>query len=72
MAMYIFIAEKKQEVLSGRTITYLAKNRFQVTPEYLTQVLNGTRGCSKPLAFNIAKYVSEDATIEDYFKKRGE
>lgn len=66
--MYYFNEFAKDNVLQGRTITYLAENKLFVTKEYLTQILNGTRGCSKLLALNIVHCIKEDAKIEDYFK----
>lgn len=71
--MYYFVVKKKEELLNGRTITYLAKNKLFVTREYLTSILNGQRGCSKLLANNICS-CSENGTIEYFFKKmnRGE
>ena len=68
--MYKFKVEKKQEILSGRTVTFLAKQKLFITSSYLTAILNGTRGCSRTLAMNVVKLV--DGKVEDYFDKKGE
>lgn len=68
--MYKFKVEKKQEILSGRTVTFLAKQKLFITSSYLTAILNGTRGCSRTLAMNIVNLV--DGKVEDYFDKKGE
>lgn len=70
--MYFFKQTEKAKVLQGRTITYLAKNKLFVSNTYLTQILNGTRGCSQLLARNICNCISWDAKFEDYFEKKGE
>ena len=69
--MYKFKVEKKQEILSGRTVTFLAKQKLFITSSYLTAILNGTRGCSRTLAMNIVKLVN-NAELEDFFNKKGE
>lgn len=68
--MYKFKVEKKQEILSGRTVTFLAKQKLFITSSYLTAILNGTRGCSRTLAMNVVNLV--DGKVEDYFDKKGE
>lgn len=70
--MYWFKEIEKAKVLQGRTITYLAKNKLFVSREYLTQIFNGKRGCSKLLANNICQCISFSAKIEDYFTIKGE
>lgn len=70
--MYIFKEIEKAKVLQGRTITYLAEEKLHITKEYLTQILNGKRGCSIRLANDITKCISFGAKIEDYFTKKGE
>ena len=66
--MYFFKQTEKAKVLQGRIITYLVKNKLFVTNTYLTQILNGKRGCSKRLAQSILNCISIDANLEDYFK----
>lgn len=69
--MYYFKEVEKAKVLEGRTITYLAKEKLFITPQYLCQILSGKRGCSKLLARNIANCISWSAKLEDYFYKKG-
>ena len=68
--MYYFKEVDKAKVLQGRTITYLAEEKLYVTKEYLTSILNGKRGCGKPLANRITKCICLGANYEDYFEKR--
>lgn len=70
--MYFFKEIEKAKVLQGRTITYLAEEKLHITKEYLTQILNGKRGCSIRLANDIVKCICYNAKIEDYFVKKGE
>ena len=70
--MYIFKEIEKAKVLQGRTIKYLAEEKLHITKEYLTQILNGKRGCSIRLANDIAKCICWEAKISDYFYKKGE
>lgn len=66
--MYKFNEKEKANLLSGRTITYVAK-KIGITNTFLTSVLNGKRTCSKTIAFCIVKCLCQDAEIEDYFIK---
>lgn len=66
--MYYFNETKKAKILSGRTITYVAK-KIGVTNTFLTSVLNGKRACSKTVAYCIVKCLCYEAEIEDYFEK---
>lgn len=70
--MYIFKETEKAKVLQGRTIKYLAEEKLHITKEYLTQILNGKRGCSIRLANDITHCICWDAKILDYFYKKGE
>lgn len=70
--MYYFKEIEKAKVLQGRTITYLAEKKLHITKEYLTQILNGKRGCSVRLADNITHCISWEAKISDYFYMKGE
>lgn len=68
--MWFFKETEKAKVLQGRTITYLAENKLFITREYLSQVLSGTRGCSRLLAHNITNCISFSANVNDYFYKK--
>lgn len=68
--MYYFKETEKAKVLQGRTIKYLAQEKLYITPEYLCQVLSGTRGCSIRLAENITHCISWGAKLDDYFIKK--
>ena len=68
--MWFFKETEKAKVLQGRTITYLAENKLFITKEYLSQILSGTRGCSRLLAHNITKCISFSANVNDYFYKK--
>lgn len=70
--MWQFKEVEKAKVLQGRTIKYLAEEKLHITPEYLTQILNGKRGCSIRLANDIAQCICFNAKISDYFEKKGE
>lgn len=70
--MYIFKEVEKANVLQGRTIKYLAEEKLHISKAYLTQILNGKRGCSIRLANDISKCICFNAKIEDYFYKKGE
>ena len=68
--MWFFKETEKAKVLQGRTITYLAENKLFITKEYLSQILSGTRGCSRLLAHNITNRISFSANVNDYFYKK--
>ena len=68
--MWFFKETEKANVLQGRTITYLAENKLFITKEYLSQILSGTRGCSRLLAHNITNCISFSANVNDYFYKK--
>ena len=68
--MWFFKETEKAKVLQGRTITYLAENKLFITKEYLSQILSGTRGCSRLLAYNITNCISFSANVNDYFYKK--
>ena len=70
--MYWFKKTEKAKILQGRTIKYLAENKLFISREYLTQILNGKRGCSYTLANNIARCIKQNSTLEDYFYVKGE
>lgn len=62
-----FKVEKKEELLQGRTITYLWSNGIECSEVHLYNVLNGKSICSKLLARNIVSIARPDKQIEDYF-----
>ena len=66
--MYLFDKTKKAKALSGRTIVYVAR-KIGMTAPFLTQILNGTRTCSRPFAYAITKCLCQDAEVNDYFKR---
>lgn len=68
--MYYFKETEKAKVLQGRTIKYLAEEKLHITKEYLTQILNGKRGCSIRLANDITRCICWEAKITDYFYKK--
>ena len=70
--MYIFKETEKAKVLQGRTIKYLAEEKLHITPQYLTQIFRGKRGCSIRLANDIVRCICFDAKVEDYFDKKGD
>lgn len=70
--MWFFKETEKAKLLQGRTITYLAEKKLNISNGYLTSILNGKRGCSIRLAYNITHCISWDAKIEDYFVNKGE
>ena len=45
----------------------IASKKIGVSREYLTDVLNGKKDCSKILAFCITKYINPNAEIKDMF-----
>ena len=69
--MYIFKNYERAKVLQGRTITYLANVKLHITTAYLCSILNGQRGCSRKLAYDITQCISWTADMNDYFEKRG-
>lgn len=70
--MYYFKETEKAKILQGRTITYLAEKKLNITRAYLTSILGGKRGCSVRLANDIVQCLSWSAKLEDYFYKKGE
>ena len=68
--MYWFKETERAKVLQGRTIKYLAENKLFVSISYLSQILNGKRGCSRLLANSITNCISFSANIDDYFERR--
>lgn len=69
--MYYFKKEKKEEIKKLK-MKYFAEEILLITPEYLSNIINGKLGCSLRLANDIAKNLSNNGKIEDYFNKKGE
>ena len=67
--MYLFNTEKKQDILKGRTIRYLADNIVACSEVHLGNILRGETTCSYLLAKNITECAEANAKIEDYFTK---
>ena len=65
--MYIFKTEMPVKI--NQTI---ASKVIGITQPTLSNILNGKVACRKVVAFCIAKYLDENAEIEDYFIKKGE
>ncbi len=65
--MFIFKKEFREEVLQGRSIKYLSNKILNITPVYLSNILNGKIGCSKRLAIQILKCVTDNEDLENYF-----
>ena len=49
---------------------YLAEKKLFVNVSYLSQILNGRRGCSATLARLITNCISWEAKLEDYFIRK--
>ena len=64
--MYRFKIEKKYELLKGRKINASALE-IGLSREYMTDVLNDRRFCSKLVAYCITKFSNENAEIKDFF-----
>ena len=65
--MYFFKEQKKAELLDGRTIEYVAKNKVYITPSFLCAILKGRRGCSYKTAMIITKSLCREAELDSYF-----
>lgn len=64
--MYIFNKDKRDEILDGRKINYIAE-KIGITPQFLSQILNGKRTCSKTVAYCVVKCLDNEKEVEDYF-----
>lgn len=68
--MYTFKKELKEELLDGRTITFVAQ-RIAVSVGFLTNVLNGKSNCSKLLALAILGATKrQNVEIKTFFEER--
>ena len=66
--MLLFKTDKKKDVLRGRTVRYIIKEKLIVCSEvHLNNILNGKRACSYLLAKNITECADPKAKIEEYF-----
>ena len=65
--MYIF--KDNVDVKMNQTI---ASEIIGLSQPTLSNILNRKVACRKVVAFCIAKYIDENAEIEDYFNKKGE
>ena len=67
--MLLFKKEKKKDVLKGRTMRYLTKEKIVACSEvHLNNILNGKIPCSYLLAKNIIECADADAKLEEYFE----
>lgn len=66
--MYLFKVELKNDLLVGRTITYMA-DKIGITRQTLNEILNGRRKTTKMTSFCIVKICQPNKEIDDYFKK---
>lgn len=70
--MFMFKRTKKEELLKGRTISYIA-SEVGITKEFLTSVLNEKRTCSKTIAYCLTKISDSDKEINYFFtQQKGE
>ena len=67
--MYRFIIDKKEELLNGKTISWVAKN-VGISRSYLTDVLNDKRTTTKMTAYCIVKSCNEDYEINQFFNNK--
>jgi hypothetical protein len=65
---YWFNEKEVAKVLQGRRMNYLATEILFCSYTYLTEILNGKKGCSRRMAKDIVACVSNDAKIEDFFE----
>ena len=65
--MYLFKTE-----ISVKINQTIASKVIGITQPTLSNILNGKVACRKVVAFCIAKYLDDNAEIEDYFIRKGE
>lgn len=63
-----FKKEKKEELLAGRTVKYVAENVTHCTPMYLGRVLNGKDTCSYTMAKILTEIDATNKEINYYFE----
>lgn len=59
--MYNFKNNLKEDFLEGRKIKYVA-NLLNITPQYLSYILNTRKGCSFGLAYRMALLKNKDVS----------
>ena len=69
MQMYEFKVELKEQLLEGRTITYVA-NKVGISRDRLNRILNARVITKKLTAYCIVKACDKDAEIDDYFVRK--
>ena len=65
--MYFFKNIDKTKLLDGRTITYIAREKVDIMPSFLSAIFSGRRGCSFKTARRVTKAINPEAIVEDYF-----
>jgi GTP-dependent phosphoenolpyruvate carboxykinase len=66
---YLFDKNKKDKILQGRKIVYVAENILGKQNGYIGNILNGKKTCGLRLANWITVKLDPDADIQDYFKE---
>lgn len=66
--MYILKSEFASEIKAKYKARNIAKV-VGITEGYLSQILQSGKTCSKKTAYAIAKYLNEEAEIQDYFDR---
>ena len=66
--MYIFKKELAEQVKERYKVRNIGKV-VGITDGYLSLIINGKKTCPQRTAYAIAKYLNENAEIEDYFER---
>ena len=66
--MYIFKIEKKEELLSGRTIKYVA-SKVGISVDHLSKLLKRKHRCSKAVAYCLTKLSNEEYELDYFFER---
>ena len=64
--MWKFKVELKEDLLDGRTLTYIA-NKIGITLSNLSLILNGVKTTRKITAYSIIRGCEKEGKVEDYF-----
>ena len=64
--MYRFKKELRDQLLSGRTVRYVA-HQIDITEVHLSNILNGKKTCKRSTAYCIVKICDEKRELSDYF-----
>lgn len=67
MAKYMFITNKKKDLLKGRTVTYVSSEIIGRSKSYIINILNGKISCSNRLAEFMVSNLDPNAIKSDYF-----